>query len=229
MSPGERMIFASKVEKKTPSGYENGARDQLFLARPQAAYSLFWHRFIPGVCAAVSKCLFSTERISACYPKCQCVLTIAAGGGFRWRSKWPAGHSGDHSSAGCLLPETVDSVNHESTVSHRGGWWDSEKEVQRCWTITWGLTLWGGGKQEAGGWVISREKCERCVLSGVGVECCNYVLCWVHDYEVDVHVCVCVHVSHSFLFKKSIISNNFTVNSTLWFWFATLLTFKTGC
>lgn len=53
---------------------------------------------------------------------------------------------------------------------------DRGKEVQWCWTITWGLSFWDGGKQEADAWMIHRQKSELCVPKDLGVDCYNYVM-----------------------------------------------------
>lgn len=53
-------------------------------------------------CAMVSKCLFSNEKGLSLLSQVSVCVDHNCRGLFRWRSKWPAGHSGDHSPDGCL-------------------------------------------------------------------------------------------------------------------------------
>ena len=111
-------------------------------------HSLFWHHFLlHQLCDGVKSACFPMKSSSACYHKCQCVLTVAAG--------VCSGEEVNDQQATAVTtvqmddsnPETVDLVNHESTVPSGGGtagWRDRGKEVQWCWTITWGLSVCGG-------------------------------------------------------------------------------------
>lgn len=49
------------------------------LAQLQAAHSLFWHYFAPPTVQWCQSACFPMKSSSACYHKCQCVLTITAG------------------------------------------------------------------------------------------------------------------------------------------------------
>lgn len=74
--------------------------------------NLFWHNYKPLIhfltpfcsadCAMVSECLFSNEKRLSLLSQVSVCADYNCRGLFRWRGKWPAGHSGDHSPDGCL-------------------------------------------------------------------------------------------------------------------------------
>lgn len=119
---------------------------------------------------------FHMKNCSACYLKCQSMLTITLGG--------CSGEEVNDQPATVVTTVHMDASNWNCWFSQpwvnrspqRGlaGWRDSGEEVLWCWTIAWGLTFWGRGEQEADAWVIQRQTCKQGALSGVGVKRCNY-------------------------------------------------------
>lgn len=86
---------------------------------------------------------------------------------FLWGGKWPAGPCADRSHDRCFCSNTVDFPDVSQQFST--GWRNRGEEVRWCWTITWGLGLWDGGKQEADAWMIQGDWTEQCGPNNVGV------------------------------------------------------------
>lgn len=136
----------------------------------------FWHHLTPPTVQWCQSACFQMKKGSACYPKCQCMLTITPGG--------CSGEEVNDQQATAVTTVHMDASNWNCWFSQpwvnrspqRGlaGWRDSGEEVLWCRTIAWGLTFWGRGEQEADAWVIQRQTCVWGVLSAVGVRCCNY-------------------------------------------------------
>lgn len=152
-------------------------------------YMLFTHFFLTQflllrLCNGVKVLVLPMKSSSACYHKCQCVLTVTAGvcSGKEVNDQQATAVTTVYRwvplTQNCWFSQPwVNSSQQRGTT----GWRDRGKEVQRCWTITWGLGFWGGGKQEADACVTQWQKSERCVwvcvLTNVGVDCCNYCAC----------------------------------------------------
>lgn len=93
-----------------------------------------------------------------------------------------------------------------NTSLQRGaaGWRDRGKEAQWCWTITWGLSFWGGGKQESDARVIQRPKSQRCVPTDVGVDHCDYYVVGgcLQDCNISAHECIGSDLKLFYLWKN---------------------------
>lgn len=85
LSAGQRRRL--RTEHRRSSAFPKSPRvlkknrtcDKLALAQLQAAHSLFWHYFAPPTVQWCQSACFPMKSSSACYHKCQCVLTITAG------------------------------------------------------------------------------------------------------------------------------------------------------
>lgn len=193
--------YLKKGRSRLCAGQRRFDEGHLLLPNPLApkterVTNLFWHNYklfihcLPTVRWCQSAC-FSMKSSSACYHKCQSVLTGTAGvcSGKEVNDQ-QGSHSSYHSPDGCLEPEIVDLVNNESTVTGRGGmagWRYRGKEVKWCWMITWGLILWSGGQQEADAWVIQTKKILSMYTDWCGFDCCNYVVECLHMNRIVLY------------------------------------------
>lgn len=113
----------------------NRTCDKLVLAHLQAVHlAFFLHHFAPPSVRWSQSACFPIESSSACYHKCPCVLTISAGvcSGKELNDQQATVATTVQRDA---YPETVDLLNHESTVPRGGGtagWRDRGEEVPWC-------------------------------------------------------------------------------------------------